>query len=205
MESRNIDYNIVKDQSNVAIFEYLGKVYYGKNYTNESIVSYIVMVFFVVCINISYEAILAKGGIHNVKDIGLFSGSMEDRILDLVALVITAGIIYMLEAMFWKLFKGNNEIKVISGKSVIKNNNIPMGRKHITFVRFFIVAIIFIIATVILINTKWDWMMGAIDAVGMYYGMIIVQSNCMKRLNTEYYIPVTFSVGCIAIQENSCN
>ena len=118
-------------------------------------------------------------------------------------LVITLVIIYMLEMMFWKLFRGNSGIKVISGKSIIKNNNIPMRGKHITFVRFFIVSIIFIIATVILICTKWDWMIGAIDAVGIYYGMVFVQSYSMKRINKEYYIPVTFSVGCIAVRESN--
>lgn len=203
MESRNTNYNKGKDESNIAIFEYLGKVYYGKAYTNESLAAYIIMIFMAACVNIFYEAILSKGGIHNIKDIGLFSGSMQERLLDVSVLIITLVIIYMLEIMFWKLFRGNGGIKVISGKSVIKNNNIPMLRKHITFVRFFIVLIVFIIATVLLVFTKWDWLIGAIDAVGIYYGMVAVQSYSMKRINKEYYIPVTFSVGCIAVRESN--
>lgn len=194
--------SVNKEKSDIAVFEYLGKEYFAKKYTNESIGAYILMIFITVFVNISYEAILAKGGIYNIKEIGFLSGTMEERILYGVAFVTSLILIYILESMFWKIFRANSNINVISGQEILKSENIPMMRKHITFVRIFIAVVVFIIGTVLLLVTKLDWIVGGVFAVTIYYGMIIVQSASMKRINADKYIPVTISVGCIAVKEN---
>ena len=194
--------SVNKEKSDIAEFKYLGKEYVAKKYNNESIVSYIILVFIAISVNIFYEAILAKSAIYNIKDIGFLSGTLEERILCVVAFVVCLLLIYMLEAMFWKLFSANSKINIISGQEIIKSNNIPMQRKHITFVRIFIAVVLFIVGTVLLLVTKQDWIVGALDLVGIYYGMIVVQSASMKRINADKYIPITCSVGCIAVKES---
>ena len=182
-------------------FQYLGKSYLGKLYKTTRVSIYVFVIFFAVFFSEIFEAFLAYEEIKTIEEINFMQGSIQDRIMCMIASLIAIFIIIVLENYIWKIIKGDKKVYFIRKNEKYKHIGVPMTISQIRFGKCFVGGIIFIITSALLILADWDFIQGAIDVVWIYLGNMVIEDIGMKRSRCKYFIPLQWKEGFIAVKE----
>ena len=192
---------MAKQKEKIIEFMYQGKRYIGKKYKMTSFAICLLEIIFLSYAMTFFKAGLNYFGIKKIEDVGLFDGSIPQRIAYMVVFILALFAVSFLEKLMWRLFKGEDKIEVIKENGISNVKYAPMTMKQIKFGMAFSTIVVLLVSIVLLIFTNSDFMIGAIESTLLISAIMIAQFCGMARSRCEYFIPLGVDRGFIGVKE----